>query len=253
MQESLNQTIDESVLNRYYQIYGPFNSQNDDYFFKDNFDSELFNYLLYYNNDEKSTGENGNIKNDNEKKKKKKLGRKTKGEKSNENEHNKFTFDNMLRKSKRIIINELFHYINKKISYEQIQNTNIDFNKEFLNKTLKEILSAEPSKRVNNCKEKAHNEILIKQLISEGTQEKKDYFNGFFNLTFLDCLKYFRGDENEKNEYLEGLNRFDDLAKDDKFTKKNEEEYIKELRNFINDFEIILNDKKGRKSYKKRK
>ena len=273
MQESLNQTIDESVLNLYYQIYGPFNSQNDDYSFKDNFDSELFNYLLYYNNDEKSTGENGNIKNDDEKKKKKKLGRKTKGEKSNENEHNKFTFDNMLRKSKRIIINELFHYINKKISglykdkighrsykkllllkYEQIQNTNIDFNKEFLNKTLKEILSAEPSKRVNNCKEKAHNEILIKQLISEGTQEKKDYFNGFFNLTFLDCLKYFRGDENEKNDkYLEGLKRFDDLAKDDKFTKKNEEEYIKELRNFINDFEIILNDKKGRKSYKKRK
>ena len=72
-------------------------------------------------------------------------------------------------------------------------------NKQFLNKTLKEILSAEPSKRVNNCKEKDHNEILIKQLISEGTQEKKDYFNGFFNLTFLDCLKYFRGDENEKN------------------------------------------------------
>ena len=75
MQESLNQTIDKSVLNLDYQIYGPFNSQNDDYFFKDNFDSELFNYLLYYNNDEKSTGENGNIKNDNEKKKKKKLGR----------------------------------------------------------------------------------------------------------------------------------------------------------------------------------
>ena len=65
-----------------------------------------------------------------------------------------------------------------------------------------------------------------------------DFFSGvlpfwIFNLTFLDCLKYFRGDKNEKNEYLEGLNRFDDLAKDDKFTKKNEEEYIKELRNTI--------------------
>lgn len=273
MQKSINNFIDESFLNLYYTNYDPFFNLSDDYFLKDkdNNDREFLKSLFYYNNDEKSTGENGNIKNDNKKKRNKKLGRKTKGEKRNENEHNKYTFDNMLRKSKRMIINELFHYINKKIAdlyegkigkgtdkkklhllnYEQIQNAKIDFNKAFKDKTLREILSVEPSKRVNNCK-KNHNKILIEELTKEDNQDKKDYFNGFFNLTFLDCLKYFRGEHNSEYEYIEGLNRFDDLVKDDEFKKENEEEYIKELRNFINKFETILDDKKGRKSYKKK-
>ena len=273
MQASLNKTVDESIVNLDYPNYDPLFSQNDDSSLIKAIGNEFPIPLFYNDNDENSAGENGNIRNDIKKKNNKKLGRKTKGEKSNENEHNKYSFDNKLRKCKRMIIYELFHYINEKIyslynskigqgtdikklqilKYEQIQNTKIDFNKAFLDKTLKDILSDELSKRVNNHKPN-HNKILIDKLTSEDTQAIKDYFNGLFNLTFLDCLKYFRGDENEKNDkYLEGLNRFDDLAKDDKFTKKNEEEYINELRNFINDFEKILNDKKGRKSYKKRK
>ena len=114
MQKALNNFNDESFLNLYYTTYDPFFNQSDDYSLRDNNDREFLNSLLYYNNDE-STGENGNIMNDNKMKGEKKLGRKRKGEKSNENEHNKYTFDNMLRKSKRIVINELFHYINEKI------------------------------------------------------------------------------------------------------------------------------------------
>ena len=270
MQASLNKTVDESIVNLDYPNYDPLFIQNDDSSLIKTIRNEFPIPLFYNDNDENSTGENGNIRNDIKKKNNKKLGRKTKGEKSNENEHNKYSFDNKLRKCKRMIIYELFHYINEKIyslynskigqgtdikklqilKYEQIQNTKIDFNKAFLDKTLKDILSDELSKRVNNHKPN-HNKILIDKLTSEDTQAIKDYFNGLFNLTFLDCLKYFRGENNDEYIYIQGLKRFTDLEKDDQFLKENEKEYIDELRKFINDLEITLKNKKGRKSYKK--
>lgn len=213
---------------------------------------------------ESSTESNDHIRNNNEKKGYKKLGRKTKREKKDEGGHNKYTFDNLLKKSKGLIINEVFHFINKKISfeyngniglgtdikklmlinYEQIGNCKIDFNKAFLRKTLGEIFSVKLSKRTNNYDED-FNEKLIGKLKNE-----KDYFNELFNLTFLDCLKYFRGEED--NKYIDGLIRFNDLENDGKFKEENEKKYIKELREFILEFEKRLSVKKGRNPYKKK-
>ena len=78
---------------------------------------------------------------------------------SNGKVHNKYIFDNMLRKTKGMIIKVVFNFINKKImaiyddnigqgniikklfmiNQAQVSNANIDFNKVFLEKTLGEI------------------------------------------------------------------------------------------------------------------
>ena len=85
--------------------------------------------------------------------------------------------------------------------------------------------------------------------------EKREYFKGLFNLTFLECLKYFRGEKNEKYVYIEGLKKFNDLVKENKFKKYedaedyiNSEDYINYLREFINDYENKLDSRKGRRS-----
>lgn len=160
-----------------------------------------------------------------------------------------------------MIINEVFHFINNKIyfeyngnlghgtdikkllllNYQQIGNCKIEFNKAFKEKTLGEIFSVKLSKRINNYKEE-----LIDNL------RKKDYFNDLFNLTFLDCLKYFRGEENTKFNNIKGLKKFNDLMNDNKFKEENDEKYINELREFILEFENRLSVKKSRKPYKKK-
>ena len=188
---------------------------------------------------------------------------------TNGEHHNKFAFDNMLRKTKSIIIKILFDFINKKImivyngnighgnnikklfllNHSQISNANIDFNRAFLEKTLKEIFSADLSNRINNYK-KDHNKILIEKLINEEDKEKKEYFHGLFNLTFIDCLKYFREANLNKanNVYIEGLKRFCDLENDASFRSKNDPEFIEYLKKFINNYEYGLSRRRSRNS-----
>ena len=168
---------------------------------------------------------------------------------------------------KYLIYKETFKFINKKIKvkygnighgknkkklilakHDQIANSKIDYNKEFLYKSLKEIFSVELSGRVKNY-DKEHNQILIEKLINEDDMEKREYFKGLFNLTFLECLKYFRGEKNEKYVYIEGLKKFNDLVKENKFKKyEDAEDYINYLREFINDYENRLGSRKGRRS-----
>ena len=96
-----------------------------------------------------------------EKKDKKLLGRKRKDESDDRAKHNRFADDNSRRKVKRIIISELHDFINEKIyekydgdigegmnkkklmklCQDQISNAKIQFNKDFLNKSLEEIFS----------------------------------------------------------------------------------------------------------------
>ena len=58
--------------------------------------------------------------------------------------------------------------------------------------------------------------------------------------------------EREDNKYVDGLIRFNDLENDGKFKEENEKKYIKELREFILEFEKRLSVKKGRNPYKKK-
>ena len=111
---------------------------------------------------------------------------------SNGKVHNKYIFDNMLRKTKGMIIKVVFNFINKKImaiyddnigqgnnikklfmiNQAQVSNANIDFNKAFLEKTLGEIFSADLTKRIVNYN-RDHNKILIEKL-KKKTKKKKN-------------------------------------------------------------------------------
>ena len=104
-----------------------------------------------------------------EKKRKKFLGRK-KIKDEREGIHTKFSDDNVRRKSKYIVINELKEFINKQIeikyegdigqgmlikkfytlNHKQIANAIIKYNKEFLDKILKDIFSENISTRYTN-------------------------------------------------------------------------------------------------------
>ena len=236
----------------------------------------IINDNLLNNNEEGSTGDSINVieweRIENEPgflRRRRERGRGRGRGDTNGEHHNKFAFDNMLRKTKSIIIKILFDFINKKImivyngnighgnnikklfllNHSQISNANIDFNRSFLEKTLKEIFSADLSNRINNYK-KDHNKILIEKLINEEDKEKKEYFHGLFNLTFIDCLKYFREANLNKanNVYIEGLKRFCDLENDASFRSKNDPSFIEYLKKFINNYEYGLSRRRSRNS-----
>ena len=199
------------------------------------------------------------------------VGRKRKGS-IVEGHHTKFSFDNMLRKSKGLLIKLLLDFLNSKIAcvykgkighgkfikklfllkHEQIAKANIDFNRAFLEKTLGEIFSADISSRIVNYK-KEHNKILIEYLKNEEDEKKKEFFNNLFSLTFLDCINYFRGVNvnNDKYVYMEGLKKFSDLEEDKQFREKNSQEYIDCLKNFINEYENELRERNGRRRRRK--
>ena len=190
----------------------------------------------------------------NQKDNSKNLGRKRKNDET-EGKHNKFSKDITLVKIKTLIINQLHKFINRKIEIilgndvgeglvkktlmklngKQNSNANIEFNRNFLNKTLQDIFSENVTSRIS-LHSKENNKIIIDGLISDKNEKISNYFKGLFNLTFLDCLKYFRG-ENISIEYLKGLSRFSD------YKRKNEEkdkDYIDHLSTFLQNYEKNL-------------
>ena len=192
--------------------------------------------------------------NEDEPNEKRPKGRKKKGEDSSNSNHNKYSDDNSRRKIKRILISELQDFINDRIAYKygndigerlmklrqnQISNASIGFNILFLNKTLKDIFSEDVTGRITNYSSDRNKEI-IQELINNKDLVKKDYFEGLFNLTFFDCLKYFRDDDIEpsKLQYL------------DKFYKKKDKNYINHISKYLNNYEKILFNKKPRRSKK---
>ena len=207
--------------------------------------------------------------NEDEPNKKRPKGRKKKGEDSSNSNHNKYSDDNSRRKIKRILISELQDFINDRIAYkygndigegmikkrlmklrqDQISNASIGFNKLFLNKTLKDIFSEDVTGRITNYSSDRNKEI-IQELINNKDLVKKDYFEGLFNLTFFDCLKYFRDDDIEpsKLQYLQGFTKFNEIK--DKFYKKKDKNYINHISKYLNNYEKILFNKKPRRSKK---
>jgi hypothetical protein len=201
-----------------------------------------------------------------EKKEKIKPGRKRKRD-NNRSEHSKFSNDNKRRKIKSLLLKYILIFINEKIysmyngnigkgvlekklktlEQSQISNATIEFNKELLKKKLEEILSKNISKKFTNFNSN-HNKLLIKKLINgEEDKNKRNYFKRLFDLTFIDCLKQFRGEE--KFEELEGLEFFDNIneIKFEYLNKyKDGEEYIKKLRDYLHNYEKNINAKKGK-------
>ena len=191
---------------------------------------------------------------------------------SNNNEHDKFSDDNVRRKVKRLVFTHLLEYLNKQIKVKyngkigkgvfkkelrilnqaQIANSNIAFNKALLNKTLYDIFSDKISSRITNYS-KDHNKVIIEGLINEKDTEKRIYFQSLFNLTFLDCLEYLSGDKHfEQLNGLELFSEFKEIKQD--FLQKYDdgEEYVKILKHHLKEYKNIINRKSSRESSKKR-
>ncbi len=126
------------------------------------------------------------------------------------------------------------------INQKQKANITIQFNQEFLNKSLREIFSENITTKYTNYP-LSHNKDLIQNLLNDEDTNRKKYFNNLFNLTFLDCLKHFRG--SEYIEELIGLKTFDSIKTD----FEDDVDYLKTLHYHIMNFENIINNKRVRK------
>ncbi len=179
--------------------------------------------------------------------------------------HNKFANDNLRKKSKHIMLSELLNFLNMKLreiyngnlgsgillkqlltmNHKQKSNINISDNKIFLQKTLQDIFSDEISKRYTNFPS-THNKDLINRLLNEEDDQKRNYFNKLFNLTFIQVLHHFQN--KEKIEELLGLKTYIEALK----KYENEKDYYENLVFHITNFQEIIDSKKSRLS-KKRK
>jgi hypothetical protein len=207
-----------------------------------------------------------NEKDKNEKRKTNPLGRKKKGESGSSERHSKYSNDKLICKIKHLVLDNALKFINDKIkeiyngkishglfikklliiNKKQISDVSAQFNKEFLNKTLGEIYSANISTRYNTYRS-CHNSTLIKELTSEKDDDKQKYFKKLFSITFIDCLKHFIG--SQKIEELEGLKEFENIQSQ----YEEDEDYLKSLKYYIMYYEKIINNKRARKPNRKGK
>ena len=174
----------------------------------------------------------------------------------NKGEKNKKAYiNNKIRKAKLFIIKVIIQYINYKISklYNNKKNNAIlskikiidtseikcvkkDYNIELLNKTLKEILSTKISKKYNGPPSEINNTI-IEKLLNEKDEEKRQIFNNIFNKTFREWIHNLVDPKDElKKIYEEMLLK----QKDDG----------NEISTILENFEIIFENKKGRRPKK---
>ena len=192
---------------------------------------------------------------------KRKQGRKKK-DSLEEGQHNKKTFDNILRRIKNSLLNSFRILLNSKIKNvynfkklrkkwkllkinpKHARNSNIEFNKVFIHKSLKEIFSEETT--IKNLCNRDHNKILIKQLLNEKNTEKRKIFEILFNLTFLDLMKYSVGERPDLIE-LKGLSLSQKLLNEMAL----DEEYSELIFDILKNIETILENKFPRNKNKK--
>jgi len=173
----------------------------------------------------------------------------------------KYRYDNLKRECKHLVIENIMKFINDKIyeaykgnigigltkkkllklNQSQKANADAEFNKIFIRKTLKEILSQNITKQINFY-EQDYNKKLIETLLLE----QREKFEKLFNLTFIEYLEHFIGDK--EIEELNGLTLFTELK--DQIIKKHVKEgelYYENLKLFLSDFENKINKAKSRK------
>ena len=199
---------------------------------------------------------------------KQKLGRKKKD--SNEKgKHTKEKIDNMVRKLKVIFKNSLIKFINSmmlkifrkdkvmimgkeytiqllNIRQDKVKDTGVEFNKNLLNEQIKDFFNDEISGNYTNYP-KNFNGLLIDKLYEIENGEK---ITCILEMTFLDCLKYFRMDEDVYNDpdysCLKGLEKYFLQLRKELSASKCNETYIDNLIQLFKDFEKVYGDKKSR-------
>ena len=250
-----------------YKQYDESSIQDDTYFNKIYFftkkKDELFN-KINKTKDTKQTNElsKEDLKNIHSHIKKAK-GRKLKNSKE-QGFHNKFTFDNIIRKIKAISMKSFFNFFNnkikevykdsevkslwglKKLNQSQIKNSNIEYNRLFFEKSLKDIFSDDITTKWKT-EGRDHNKKLIEKLLNEENKGKKIIFEKILNYKFIDIVKYLRG-EREGLDQLKGLD-FDKYM----WNKiKKDENYLIIFKNNMENIEKLIQNKKPRikKKYK---
>ena len=154
--------------------------------------------------------------------------------------------DNEIKKGRNILLNSIFRFVNKKISIfynndigkgigikqfvkiskKELNHSNVEFDKNYLNTKLKEIFSGDISGKFTNFLINK-NEKLLQNLI------KIDYFKELFELTFLQCIEHING--TKFIPLLEGFETLDEIL-------LNEEEKLKE--NDIENYKYIIENYK---------
>ena len=192
-----------------------------------------------------------------------KRGRKLKNS-NEERNHNKKTFDNLLRRIKHCLLKGLKVLINKKIKdvfqndeklsflkiltldQKQSNNSSVEFNRLFIHKSIKDIFSGKLTTKYKRKDLEKNNEESIKTLLSVKDIEKRNIFENIFNLEFIDVVNFIVGKRND-------LVQLNELRLTEKFLKDMliDEEYSKIIFYTMENMEEILKNKKSRKRNKK--
>jgi len=186
-----------------------------------------------------------------------------KRKRTNESVSDKPNYDKIMKKIRIMVLNNIIIFINKmiKIIYNNdimksilvkqllpidksnLSHSTVGYDKIFLHKKLKEILSEKINGKYTNFP-KNKNKLLIEDLIKSdigGT-----YFKKLFELTFLDCIEHIRG--TKKFVELNGLMEIDEMLNCEEF--KIDKNDIDIFKFHILLYEKIIYNKKPRISKK---
>ena len=152
--------------------------------------------------------------------------------------------DKLVKNVRTFILKLLFKSINKKIQKEynhhkkflkidseKLSHSSVEYDKDFLNLRIKDILSSKISRKYNGFY-KDNNIKLIEELTRPENKEKK--FEELFNLTFIKYLTIVRK-----------LNNFNEVLKEE-LKESTEEEFIL-FKECVDNYESIVGEKKSKK------
>ena len=182
------------------------------------------------------------------------------GKKHQRDDTNEYTYipDKYVKKSRIISINYILNFINQlilllttlkkqlfPIDKKDLTHSSVGYDKKFLSKKLKEILSSISEKFTNVLKDE--NKDLIEDLIN--LQDKGKFFQELFELSFLDCLEHISGKNNI--EILNGLPLLDEIVKNEK--EKLNGFDIDKIKYCFRNYESVVTKKNSRNPKKPKK
>jgi len=182
------------------------------------------------------------------------------GKKKQKNDLNEYSYipDKYIKKTRIMTLNSIITFINQQIilfttkrkrflsiNKEDLSHSSVEYDKEFLDKKLIEILSSISKKYTNYLNNE--NKKLIEYLIN--LEDKGKYFQKLFELSFLDCIEHING--TKISELLNGLPTMEEMLKNE--MKKLNGFDIDKLKNCIKNYKQKVTNKKPRKSKKLKK
>ena len=245
-------------------IYNELPNNNENYFNDNNFNN--FNFIPFPQEQPKSINKTIIIKSVG---KNTLLGRKRK-DSAIKGKHTKYNLDNQVRKVKVLFKNALLEFINNKmknlkltveingefyivkellnIRPKLIEDINIKSNMTLFDTQIKDILSDDISGAYKNYP-KNYNKIVIDKILENPNNQ---ILINILNMTFLECLKYYRKDEEIINDdnyaCLKGLEKkyenLSDILK--KGFNTYDKEYEDGIFSLIENFETIYSEKTPR-------